>query len=1143
MQIEFLLGPAGSGKTFRCVREARDALEKSADGPLLIFLVPKQATFQLERLLLQDSTLAGYTRLKILSFERLAEFVLDHFETPPPRLLSEEGRIMVLRALLAKKEKELQLFRGSSRLPGFARQLSGLLRELKQNQITGKRLKVLAGEVGNSDRIHQNLHDLALMAETYQEWLATHALGDADELLDLATGILLRQAPQPSVTSSLRIQALWMDGFAQLTAQERRLLCALAPFAEQSTLAFCVDVETTSSTIWFSPWTVVKEAYSVLQANLAQLPHCKIRETHLERRSENSRFSTSPMLQHLERHWNEPVEYTELQKPAAGMGALRVVSCPNPEAEATLAAKEILKFVRGGGRYREAAVLVRQLDQYHGALKRAFAKYGIPCFLDRREPVAHHPMAELTRGALRTVIFQWRHLDWFTVLKSGLVHDSDERIDWLENEALARGWEGDDWEAELRWTGKKPRDPTLEPLRKKLTKPFLNLKGKLGPKPSGAQLVQALRGMWVELGVEETLDRWTDAEDLNEESLHGVHGTVWDQMNDWLDNVALAFSQEALPLIEWLPILEAGLSSLSIGVVPPVLDQVLIGAVDRSRNPDLQRVYLLGMNETVFPALTPTANLLSEADRAILEKHGCELGLSTRRQAAQERFLGYIGCTRARSGVLLTYASRNHEGKALNPSSFISHLGRMFPGLSQHEKFNAAGTWSESEHLSEVLPFLLQVQGAKARLGSELASIISSEALSQLRSIAKLPSLESALIRLKHLHASAKEEKLEPGMAERLYGPELKTSVSQFEQFAACPFRFFVSSGLQAEERLKFELDARQQGSFQHEVLAKFHDKLRTKKLRWRDLTPEEGAKEIGTIAEAMMGSFEGGLLEASEENRFLGRSHKKALQKLMETLLRWMTQYEFDPTVVEIGFGFENELPAWQVQLGNGRSLLFRGRIDRVDLWSIPGSDEALCVVIDYKSSLRKLEPLYLSHGLHQQLPAYLNVLRQLKSPKHIFGVSRLIPAGVFYVNLSGAYDSGKNRKDVLLEKSEGNSKAYCHEGLLNANELSKLDNRGVSKGDQFKYSLTKSGALHKRCRSALPQAAFETMLDEAEKILRDLGTRVYEGDVRVDPYKHGADLACGKCTYQSICRIDPWTHTYRSLSEREANDDELDQ
>ena len=69
-------------------------------------------------------------------------------------------------------------------------------------------------------------------------------------------------------------------------------------------------------------------------------------------------------------------------------------------------------------------------------------------------------------------------------------------------------------------------------------------------------------------------------------------------------------------------ILEAGLAGLTVGVIPPALDQVLIGAVDRSRNPDLQLALVLGVNESVFPAPPPPRHLLTESDCAELGGRG-----------------------------------------------------------------------------------------------------------------------------------------------------------------------------------------------------------------------------------------------------------------------------------------------------------------------------------------------------------------------------------------------------------------------------------------------------------------------------------------------------------------------------------------
>ena len=86
----------------------------------MIWLAPKQATFQLERQLLAEPALPGYVRLFILSFERLAEFVLELWNQPPPPVITEEGRVMVLRALLKRPRRPLEVFHASARLPGFA---------------------------------------------------------------------------------------------------------------------------------------------------------------------------------------------------------------------------------------------------------------------------------------------------------------------------------------------------------------------------------------------------------------------------------------------------------------------------------------------------------------------------------------------------------------------------------------------------------------------------------------------------------------------------------------------------------------------------------------------------------------------------------------------------------------------------------------------------------------------------------------------------------------------------------------------------------------------------------------------------------------------------------------------------------------
>ena len=1142
MRVRFLLGPAGSGKTFRCLGEIRAALRRNPSGPPLVFLAPKQATYQLERQLLADDTLAGYSRLRILSFERLAAFIFEQARQPLPDLLDEEGRVMVLRALLTSRQSDLKAFRSSARWPGFARQLSGLLREMQQHHVTPSKLAKLTGRVGSLNRLDHKLHDLGLLLQAYLDWLDAHRLQDGDRWLDLAADAL-RGRNGPFQTNW--IEGLWLDGFAQMTPQERSLLAALVGHCDRATLAFCLEHEPPPDIAWYSQWALLARTYHQCRCDLAALPDCEMDIETLPRNPVRHRFQGSPLLQHLERHWANPAPFPHAADvaepgPDASIGrCLRIVQCPEPETEAIAAAREILAHVRAGGRFRETAIHVRSLEPYHAVIRRVFARYEIPFFIDRRESVSHHPMVELTRNALRTVTFGWKHDDWFGALKSGLVSRDDGDIDWLENEALAHGWEGRVWPTGFGADETSHAGQVAERLRATLTRPFLKLAQDLGSTPTGRELTNALQTFWKTWRIRDTLQSWSrgaaadhaapprDSHPHAETgSIQPLHETVWEQMQLWADNVARAFPSEALSLPEWLPILEAGLSGLTVGVVPPVLDQVLVGAIDRSRNPDLKLAIALGWNETIFPAPPPAPLLLTESDRQRLEDAGHALGSGSKIHLGHERFYGYIACTRARERLVLTYAQRDAAGAVLNPSPFLRHIQQLVPGFPE-EAFSGTIDWSSAIHASELIAPILQSRAGNGSSAKSLAARLETH-----------PALAPVLGRWRHWQTPAGPEALSPSLADRLYGRRFVTSVSRIEDFAACPFRFFVRSGLQVEERARFELDIRQQGSFQHDVLAEFHRRLAEAKKPWRQLTPEEARTLIGQIADDLTPHFQNGMLLATGRNRFLARSYKSSLQQFIAVILGWMNQYQFDPDAVEIGFGMDNDdgtpgWPAWELPLDDDRKLAFIGRIDRVDLYRDPEQSRTFCVVIDYKSGQRKVDRVLMEHGIQQQLPAYLNVLRHLRQPGVPFGDSPLVPSGVFYVPLRGRFEGGSNRRDVLQDLDQAQRFAYTHQGFADLNVRRWLDNRpGANQGDQFPYKLTKDNLPYKGNPTLLPTEEFIALLDRQRQWLIEAGRRIFAGDVAIDPWKRGVETACGRCEFRSVCRIDPWTHAYRSLS-----------
>ncbi|MFN0068894.1 MAG: PD-(D/E)XK nuclease family protein [Limisphaerales bacterium] len=1079
MQARFLPGPAGSGKTWRCLAEIRAALAAAPDGPPLILLAPKQATFQLERQLLETGEVPGWSRLFILSFERLANFVLEALARPPARLLPAEGRVMVLRALLDRLQPELEIFRGSARLAGFAQELGDLVREFRRHGHSAARLAAAAERLPTGTPLAAKLRDLARLLAAYDAWLTGHALADADTLPDLAAATLREAAGGRAGAAAPLAAELWLDGFAEMTPQELGLLAALAPFCIRMNLSFCVDPEAATETGWLSPWNVVAGTYRAAQARLAAVPGVEVRVEPLPRSAGAPRFAKSPSLGWLEANWCAAA-------PAPFAGAepdVRLLAADDAEGEAVAAARGILAHVRAGGRFRDCAVLLRSLDGHHDAYRRVFTRYEIPCFLDRREPLAHHPLAELTRGALRTAVLGWRHEDWFGALKSGLAGADDETVDELENEALARGLDGDDW---LRpWPG----GGAAEERRSALVAPFAAFHAALGDAPDGVRLADALRALWAALKVAEALQRWAElpaAGALPE----GVHRSAWEQLQAWADGVALGFGGEPRLPAAWLPVLEAGLSGLTAGIIPPAQDQVLVGAVDRARQPELRLVILAGFNDGLFPAAPAARGLLTEAERGQLAADGLPLGPDARSRLGHERYYAYIAFTRSRGRLVITQARRDAEGRALNPSPYLAGLRRILPGLV--EEHDADTSAEASLHACELAPWLVREPALAAPGGLLRAGDVDAR-------------------RWVRLAAYGRHDGLSPSLAARLAGPVLRTSATKLEAYAACPFRYLAAHLLGASPRETLEPDARREGTLRHEILRTFTERWRAGADPAPPLSADIATGWLRDAAATVLGRPQFGFWRRDPAAAARAAALVDQLGMLARVQADWTVGNFFRPDAAELRFGPGGTLPAWRATGPDGRAAELTGSVDRLDVWRDAAGRERL-LVFDYKTTARKPDDALADAGIELQLALYLGVLEELLRA----GGRDALPAGAFYAPLRPDPSGGGADADKAFRQR------FRHDGFAAADVRPALD---ASDGDSGQFVWTAG-------RLKLAPADLAARLAHARDLVVAFTGHIFAGDFPVAPYRHRGRTACDHCDLLSVCRHDPVADGFRRLA-----------
>jgi ATP-dependent helicase/nuclease subunit B len=372
---------------------------------------------------------------------------------------------------------------------------------------------------------------------------------------------------------------------------------------------------------------------------------------------------------------------------------------------------------------------------------------------------------------------------------------------------------------------------------------------------------------------------------------------------------------------------------------------------------------------------------------------------------------------------------------------------------------------------------------------------------------------------------------LPAGLADRLYGNPLHTSVSKFEDFPACPFKFFVRSGLNAKERKTFELESKQQGSFQHKLLELFHKDLQKFQLRWRDLQPMEARQRIRNIAEKIIPEFGGGIMIAKPENQFLAHIYTGLIEDFVAQIIAWMQQqWLFDPVEVEIGFGNDEELGLWPIELPNGKKVTFHGRIDRIDLWRDPDGTTRY-VVIDYKSGGKRLTKALFERGMEQQLSVYMLAIKGSQRAHELLKSDKLEPAGGFFVSLRPDFGSGKNRNEVLEENDSESSESYKHYGLFDFSRIDQLDR--IGRRDQIKYRVNKDPRkLHGGTAFGAKYAEdFSQSLAKNEQQLREMAARVFDGEIAIHPFKLGGKVACERCDFACVCRFDSWRDDYNVL------------
>lgn len=1144
MSVQFVIGRSGSGKTRHCLDRVRDKLRSDPDGNPLIILVPEQGTFQVEHALVSSPELQGTIRAQVLSFRRLAYRVMQETGGTAFVPINDDGKKMLLYKMIHRNKRDLRLFHTAADQMGFIDRLNDLFNELKRYCIDPERLdehaQFAAEHMKGHTLIQDKLHDISRIYREFTGALSQHYVDSEDMLAMLAQGM--------EHSAYIREAEIWIDGFHGFTPQELQVLEQLIRTAAGVTVTCCLDKpydhgEKPHELDLFHPTATT---YIQLK-EMAERSGVAVEEPVVLTGTPLPRFAGNEALAHLERAYDRRIPWKAPNAKALSFGApecgISLHAAASRRAEVEGVAREMMRLSRERGvRWRDMAVMVRNIADYEPLIATVFADHEIPYFLDQKKNVLHHPLIEFIRSAVEIAVRHWQYDAVFRCVKTDFLLPEDGSIgrddmDRLENYVLATGIRGS------RWTDGKPwrplyssldpdqpeeREPegqapeSIERCRMQIVRPLHAFEKALKHAANIRGMCEAVYSLLVRVEAPQRLERLSRrciAEGQPQKAKE--HRQLWGGVLDVLDQIVEMMGDEQLAPELFAGILETGLESLKLALVPPALDQVLIGSMDRTRSGQVQYSFLLGVNDGVIPARAVEDGVLTEQERERLAGIGMELAPGIRRKLLDERFVIYNAITAPSRHLWVSYPLADEEGKSLLPSELMRHLRMIFPGI--RERF-LAGEPHAQLSVKEQLDYIAHPERTLSYLIAELRGWRRGVAMSDVwweayNWFCSQPAWRPKLgMLLQSLFYKNGAESLQERTSRSLYGKHLRASVSRMERFVSCPFAHFASHGLRLKERQLYRLEAPDIGQLFHAALSQMAVRMKEDNRRWGELSPEECKQAAGNVVDMLAPRLQGEILNSSKRYRYIARKLKDIVGRAAIVLGEHARRGSFEPVGLEIDFGPGKPLPPLQFTLDNGCTMEIIGRIDRVD--KAEGEQGVLLRVIDYKSSQTDLRLHEVYYGLSLQMLTYLDVL--LTHAETWLGETAL-PGGTLYFHVH----------NPLLQTANGMSRDQANEQLFKRFKMKGLvlaDREAVSLMDAtldkgysqvIPVAVKADGGFYSNAAVATPEQ-WDTLRQAVRGTIRRIGTRITDGEVAIEPYRIAHKTACAHCSYKPVCQFD---------------------
>ena len=1084
MGLRVIYGKAGSGKSLYIYNEINEKI-KSKENKKIYLITPEQFSATAEQKLMENRK--AIINAEIITFNRLAFRVVNEIGGVINTKLTKCGKAMLIYSILQKEKKNLIfLNKSDENIETCIRIIS----ELKKHGVTINDLKHTQEKTDNI-YLKNKLKDIILIYEKFEDNIKNNYIDETDLLTILAENI--------DKVDFLKNTEVYIDEFAGFTEQEYQTIKKIIEIANNVTITFCtdnLDLNTNPNDDVFYPNKVTYQKITNLLDKNEKIEKINLNELY--------RFKNEE-LKYIEKYlYNTKIKKCETSK------NINLFLAKNYYSEIENVAKNIIKLIKNDNiRYKDISIITKSIENYSSLTKSIFEKYKIPVFIDEKRDLNQNIIVQYVLSIIEVLSKNYSYESIFNYLKTGFVEIDENDIFKLEKYCIKYGIKNNKFKNDFKYgINEKNKEEInyLNELRKSIINPLKNFKKELDENKTAGNFSKQLYLFLINQNIEQKINKKiNNLKKNNFYDLAKEYEESYKIIINILDEINLIFDDEKISLDKFCQILKTGLKNSELGRIPANQDQVIMGDIDRSRSRKTKVVFVVGLNDGVFPSINKNQGFLDDEDRDYLKDDGIEIAKGTLENLYDDNFNIYKAFTIAEEKIFLSYASSDSEGKSLRASNLIFRIKKLFPNLLEESDMISKDInfeiVNEEKLYDELILKINEIENGKSP--EKLFYTI----FKYYQENKKYTNLLNENI--KYIDYSF-SEKIKKENINKLYGNNLNTSISKLEKYMSCPFSYFLQYILKLKEKEELKVQSFDTGSFMHEVINSFFEMVNYSDNKLRNITEEEIEEIVSKIINEKLLQENNYIFTATEKYKLLVQRLKRIITKSLKYIIQSIVQSEFKLEGTEVEFGEKGKYKPIILDLENGKKVEITGKIDRIDI----AKDEknTFVRIIDYKSSVKNLDFGNVYAGLQLQLITYLDAVCKLED---------FVPAGILYFNLLEQLISS-NKKLSAEEIEQKIKNNFKMKGLILADvKVAKMQDKNLESGGSeiIPAYIDKTGTLSPKKSSIATQEEFYKLQKYINKTIKEIANEIFNGNMELKPFYKNKKTPCEYCSYKSMC------------------------